>query len=136
MHDLGTLGGSYSYAQGINDAGAVVGGADKSDQFEYAFLYTQAWGMVNLNSLATLPQGATLISANAINASGQIVGMANVAGDQEHAFLLTPWKPGDLNGDGIVNGQDLALIAGNWLATGFNNADANGDGIVKCKTWP
>ena len=37
---------------------------------------------------------------------------------------------GDVNLDGIVNGQDIALIASNWLKTGSNPADANGDGIV------
>jgi sulfatase modifying factor 1 len=39
--------------------------------------------------------------------------------------------PGDVNFDGIVNGQDLAEIAANWLSTGFAIAgDANHDGIV------
>ncbi len=38
---------------------------------------------------------------------------------------------GDLNGDGIVNTQDLAIISSNWLATGSGVAgDVNGDGIV------
>ena len=38
---------------------------------------------------------------------------------------------GDVNFDGIINGQDIALIASNWLATGSRGAgDANGDGIV------
>ena len=69
------------------------------------------------------------MSANAINATGQITGEAGV-GIEDHAFLLTPWAPGDLNGDGVVNGLDIALVASNWLRTGFNNADANGDGVV------
>lgn len=42
--------------------------------------------------------------------------------------------PGDVNFDGIVNTQDLALVASNWLAhgTGANDpsGDANHDGIV------
>jgi len=38
--------------------------------------------------------------------------------------------PGDVNNDGIVNGQDIAQIASNWLATGSNAADANHDNIV------
>ncbi len=38
---------------------------------------------------------------------------------------------GDANGDGFVNGQDIALIASNWLATGAGQAgDVNHDGIV------
>ncbi|HEY4312444.1 MAG TPA: aspartyl protease family protein [Pirellulales bacterium] len=38
---------------------------------------------------------------------------------------------GDLNRDGIVNAQDLAQVASNWLKTGSGlAADANEDGIV------
>ncbi|HEY4309597.1 MAG TPA: dockerin type I domain-containing protein [Pirellulales bacterium] len=41
-------------------------------------------------------------------------------------------KAGDVNLDGIVNGQDLATISSNWLRTGGSlmSGDANGDGIV------
>ncbi len=39
--------------------------------------------------------------------------------------------PGDVNFDGIVNGQDIALMASNWLHTGSGSAgDANHDGLV------
>jgi hypothetical protein len=38
---------------------------------------------------------------------------------------------GDVNGDGIVNSQDLAVISSNWLVTGTGKSgDANNDGIV------
>jgi hypothetical protein len=38
---------------------------------------------------------------------------------------------GDVNQDGIVNGQDIALISSNWLATGTGAVgDVNNDGIV------
>ncbi|HEY4311278.1 MAG TPA: dockerin type I domain-containing protein, partial [Pirellulales bacterium] len=39
---------------------------------------------------------------------------------------------GDANGDGIVNAQDLALIASNWLTPG-PIGDVNGDGIVNAQ---
>ncbi|HEY4308584.1 MAG TPA: dockerin type I domain-containing protein [Pirellulales bacterium] len=39
--------------------------------------------------------------------------------------------PGDVNTDGVVNGQDLALVSSNWLASGSGlTGDVNGDGIV------
>jgi GDSL-like Lipase/Acylhydrolase family/PEP-CTERM motif len=45
-------------------------------------------------------------------------------------FVLVP-LPGDATGDGIVNGQDLSLMASHWLSTGTNvSGDANHDGIV------
>ena len=37
---------------------------------------------------------------------------------------------GDVNGDGIVNIQDLVLVASNLGKTGQNAADVNGDGVV------
>jgi len=36
--------------------------------------------------------------------------------------------PGDLNGDGVVNAADLAILLGQWGGPG--NADLNGDGTV------
>jgi len=48
------------------------------------------------------------------------------------SFMPLPKAPrpcvGDLNGDGIVNGADLAAMLGSWGAAG--PADLNGDGIV------
>ncbi len=37
--------------------------------------------------------------------------------------------PGDVNGDGIVNSQDLAIISASW-GSNYGPADLNGDGIV------
>ena len=37
---------------------------------------------------------------------------------------------GDLNGDGVVNVQDVVLIAASFGEAGENNADLNGDGVV------
>ena len=42
----------------------------------------------------------------------------------------TPVRKEDVNSDGIVNIQDLVLVASNLGKTGQNMADANGDGIV------
>jgi hypothetical protein len=45
---------------------------------------------------------------------------------------VTQLLPGDLNNDGIVNGQDIAIVASNWLQQGTPGSagDANVDGIV------
>ena len=37
---------------------------------------------------------------------------------------------GDINGDGVVNIQDLVLVARRFGQTGRNDADMNGDGVV------
>ena len=39
-------------------------------------------------------------------------------------------NPADVNGDGVVNIQDLVLVASNFGQTGQNSADVNSDGIV------
>ena len=82
MVDLG-LGNSS--ANGINDAGVVVGYSGN-----YAFVYSNGT-LTNLNTVtANLPVGFSLTSANAINLSGDIVGYGTNAAGQVQAFLLTP----------------------------------------------
>ena len=49
------------------------------------------------------------------------------------AIAVVPEIPGDVNFDGIVNAQDIALIASQWLQTGNIPADANGDRIVNAQ---
>ena len=46
--------------------------------------------------------------------------------------------PGDINQDGTVNVQDLAILAANYRKslTGWANGDLNCDGVVDVMTWP
>ena len=54
--------------------------------------------------------------------------------NDEHVFtatIQTTAPPGDVNGDGTVNGLDISAVASHWLQTGAGvTGDANGDGIV------
>ena len=62
--------------------------------------------------------------------------MVNNAGESsvpqiENAQITEPTGlKGDVNGDGIVNIQDLVLVAGRLGQSGTNTADVNGDGLV------
>lgn len=89
---MGTLGGNYSYAKGINDLGIIVGstgsGGEDSEAGR-AFVYSHGL-MQDLNNLVDIPSGLRLVSANAINNKGLIVGWGiNPRGDPR-AFVLTP----------------------------------------------
>ena len=43
LTDLGTLGGGYSYAYGINDAGQVVGGSDTAAGADACLYHRPQW---------------------------------------------------------------------------------------------
>jgi probable HAF family extracellular repeat protein len=95
MQDLGTLGGSFSFATGINDAGKVVGSATLSgDAEQHTFLYSGGV-MKDLGFL-----GGAYSYPLDINNADQVVGMSTKRNDPnftEHPFLYSGGKMRDLN---------------------------------------
>ncbi len=90
MTDMGTLGGSNSYALGINNLGDAVGYSQAVDGSNEAF-YWNGTSMVNLNSMLAPGENWYIISANAINDAGDIVGYGIPAtGGAVQVVLLTP----------------------------------------------
>jgi probable HAF family extracellular repeat protein len=87
--DLGTLGGAFSTAYGINNSGQVVGESYISGGGQHAFLYSGSGSMQDLNDLINPASGWTLNVARSINDLGQIVGSGTIGG-RSHTFLLTP----------------------------------------------
>ena len=73
LHDLGTLGGTTSYAAAINARGQVVGDSMSTTGNQHAFVYSHGT-MTDLNNLipADSLRGFTVTTVSAINERGQI----------------------------------------------------------------
>jgi probable HAF family extracellular repeat protein len=84
MLDLGTLGGSYSFAEGINASGQVTGRSLLASGEERAFLYSSG----TMTDLGTL--GGSSSQGYGINDSGWITGSADIDATTYHAFLYNP----------------------------------------------
>jgi probable HAF family extracellular repeat protein len=102
MKDLGTLGGTWSQALGINDAGQVTGTARLSgDTVYHAFLWTPGGtsgvpSNPQMQDLGTL--GGDGSAGRAINAGGQVVGQSWTSKSVYHAFRWAPTSPNGTTG--------------------------------------
>ena len=108
MNYLGTLGGQGSTADGINETGQIVGGAQDANGNWRAYLRlpSPAYGLpAGMNNLGTLGLSSF---ANAINNAGQIAGESN-PGNGYHAFLWLPSPayglPAGMNDLGVPPGE-------------------------------
>jgi probable HAF family extracellular repeat protein len=123
--DLGTLGGTHSFASAINLAGDVVGQSWMPfDASTHAFLHRDSL----LKDLGTL--GGQSSSANGINDSGLVVGTASTASNGSHAFIYESDVMGDLN--------EMISPAAGWVlteATAINSAgQIVGRGVINGET--
>lgn len=111
IETMGDLGGYYSVATGINDAGEVCGyGAVPSNSATHAFrLLSSGGSAIDLGTL-----GGTTSQANAINNSGYIVGWAQPTGDSNVRAVI--WSSG--------SAEDLGSLAGKTRAEALAISDA------------
>lgn len=124
--DLGTLGGSYSWAQGINNAGQVAGTAfTKGD----AQVHATVWNGTTATDLGTL--GGNYSWAYGINNAAQVVGIARTTGNvEDHATLWNGTTATDLNtflsnsnvSDGWVLTEATSINDKGWIVGKANNS--------------
>src|SRR3954468_23835649 len=95
-HDLGTLGGDFSRALGINKHAQIVGDSEngKFDAEDQEIVHAFLWERGVMRDLGTL--GGDNSTAQAVNDGGQVVGVAERAtGSIMEAFL---WENGRMKG--------------------------------------
>lgn len=137
MVNLGTLPGQVnSIASDINHDQVVVGSTDTPTS--RAFVWQDSV-MRDLNDLIPSSALHVIKIAYAISDDGVIAarGTLGSPAGPVRGFILTPVypSPADLNGDcHVVDGQDLALLLGQWgsVKRGVDgpSADLNQDGVV------
>jgi probable HAF family extracellular repeat protein len=98
--DLGTLGGSDSFAAGVNEFRQVVGVRLTPDAPQRAFLYSDG----TMIDLGTLGGGESY--AAGVNELGQVVGESATLSNATHAFLHSGGNMTDL---GTLGGSDNHL---------------------------
>lgn len=105
MTDLGSLGGTDSEAQCINNRGQVIGKSTLAgDQSHHAFL----WQKGQLKDLGTL--GGPLSEAWWINNSGEIAGSADLPTPGLHDAVI--WKHGRIHDLGTLPGDPCSRAYG------------------------
>jgi probable HAF family extracellular repeat protein len=84
IQDLGTLGGAWSEAYGVNDNGWVVGVSTTESGDQHAFLWTKDGGMQDISG-----PGWNFSRAEGLNNKGMVVGWGIKDGDGIRGFFWT-----------------------------------------------
>jgi probable HAF family extracellular repeat protein len=121
MVDVGSLGGHFAIALGLNNRGEVIGNSLLSDD---AASHPYFWSQGKMLDIGTF--GGTQGEANAINENGEVAGDAYFPGDAiRHGFL---WKYGKRRDLGVLPGDkcsaawainNMEQIIGNSGMCGF-----------------
>jgi probable HAF family extracellular repeat protein len=119
--DIGTLGGSWSYATGFNDECYIVGISSIYNSAQHAFV----WICDTIYDMGT-PEGFLVSGAVNVNNLGQVVGYANGEYQSQYAYLWEEgnwsylgtlpdldWStPSDINDEGQITGNSFILGPG------------------------
>jgi probable HAF family extracellular repeat protein len=106
--DLGTLGGTYSFAYGLNNAGVVAGGAATASQTgglnQSAFLW-YGGQIINLGTLGASTWPACNSEAGGPNAWGESALLRDCPARPERRRLLLVWHSPSMSRGHLERGQ-------------------------------
>mgnify|MGYP003592728695 CR=1 FL=1 len=118
LTDLGTLGGTESYASGINNVGQVTGAFRTADEEWHAFITgPNGAGMTDLGNL-----GGYAVVPSAINNSGQVVGVVET-GLGSSGFMTG------------ANGQGITYLGSLIYAEGINDSGQVAGTFLTPESW-
>ena len=107
------------------------------DDTPYAIPSDASSAIVTLYYQTTTGEYIDFLAENSEDGTGALAkqlwlendGMVPAIMDQQVISFDDPFNPSDLNQDGVVNGQDLAILLAGWGGKG-GTADINEDGVV------
>lgn len=119
----------------LNTAGFKGFASQGASGWESVGPSSHALSELNLTSSSTLNPGQIEVLGTAFKAgSAQDLALqfhqVGTSATQIGSVFYQTQLAGDLNHDGIVNSQDLAVVSSNWLQASMLSGDANYDGIV------
>ena len=117
--DLGTFGGIYGGAYGINSSGQVTGYAYDAGSLNHAFLYSNG----TLSDLGFL-SGGPYTRGTGVSSSGQVAGYGTTGAGQTHAFL---YSNGTMTDIGTLPGGGMSQATGissSGIVVGFSTTAA------------
>ena len=120
--DLGTLGGSNSYATAINNSGQIAGSSITPVTGGFQYIHATTWENGVIKDLGTL--GGNKSAATGINDIGQIVGYSTINNNTfptTHAFIYSNGTMQDLTPG--TGGSSATHINNNGLVTGYVSLD-------------
>lgn len=102
MVDLGGLGGTFGFAQCVNNRGQVIGQSNLAgDEVQHAFVWEQG----TMKDLGTL--GGSFSLAIWLNNKGKAVGGSDTTGNE--SFHATLWRKGQIHDLGTLDGDCASL---------------------------